>query len=99
MIILLVVAAFVCILAYPAIEYSIDEAIVRTPGLGISNSWRASAVAVGTVLIAVFSLLRLLVDHAEPAHSWRRPSSCLSLPARRCGGRARSSWGSATTIC
>jgi tripartite ATP-independent transporter DctM subunit len=60
-IILLVVAAFVCILAYPAIEYSIDEAIVRTPGLGISNSWRASAVAVGTVLIAVLSLLRLLV--------------------------------------
>jgi tripartite ATP-independent transporter DctM subunit len=59
-IILLVVAAFVCILAYPAIEYSIDEAIVRTPGLGISNSWRASAVAVGAVLIAVFSLLRLL---------------------------------------
>jgi TRAP-type C4-dicarboxylate transport system permease small subunit len=60
-IILLVVAAFVCILAYPAIEYSIDEAIVRTPGLGISNSWRASAVAVGAVLIAVLSLLRLLV--------------------------------------
>ena len=60
-VILLVVAAFVCILAYPAIEYSIDEAIVRTPGLGISNSWRASAVAVGAVLIAVLSLLRLLV--------------------------------------
>jgi tripartite ATP-independent transporter DctM subunit len=59
-IILLVVAAFVCILAHPAIEYSIDEAIVRTPGLGISNSWRASAVAVGAVLIAIFSLLRLL---------------------------------------
>ena len=60
-IILLVVAAFVLILAYPAIEYSIDEAIVRTPGLDISNSWRASAVAVGAVLIAIFSLLRLLV--------------------------------------
>ena len=60
-IILLVVAAFVLILVYPAIEYSIDEAIVRTPGLNISNSWRASAVAVGAVLMAVFSLLRLLV--------------------------------------
>src|SRR3990172_4777935 len=59
--ILLVVVAFVCILAYPAIEFSIDEAIVRTPGLGISNSWRASAVAVGVVLIAIFSLLRLPV--------------------------------------
>ncbi len=60
-IILLVVAAFVIIIARPAIEYAIDEAIVRTPGLGISNSWRSSAVAVGAILIAVFSLLRLLV--------------------------------------
>jgi tripartite ATP-independent transporter DctM subunit len=60
-IVLLVVAAFVLILVYPAIEYSIDEAIVRTPGLNISNSWRSSAVAVGAVLMTVFSLLRLLV--------------------------------------
>jgi tripartite ATP-independent transporter DctM subunit len=60
-IILLVVAAFVLILLYPAIQYSIDEAIVRTPGLNISNSWRASAVAMGAALMAVFLLLRLLV--------------------------------------
>jgi tripartite ATP-independent transporter DctM subunit len=60
-VVLLVIAAFVFILAYPAIEYSLDEAIVRTPGLDISNSWRASAVAVAAVLIGVFSLLRLLV--------------------------------------
>jgi len=58
---LLVVAAFVLILVYPAIDYSIDEAIVKTPGLNISNSWRASAVAVAALLIALFSLLRLLV--------------------------------------
>ena len=60
--ILLVVAAFVLLIIYPAIEYAIDEAIVRTPGLGISNSWRASAVAVGAILIAVFSVLRLLAS-------------------------------------
>ena len=59
--ILLVIAAFVLLIVYPAIEYAIDEAIVRTPGLDISNSWRASAVAVGAILIAVFSLLRLAV--------------------------------------
>ena len=59
--ILLVVAAFVLLIVYPAIEYAIDEAIVRTPGLDISNSWRASAVAVGAILIAVFSFLRLAV--------------------------------------
>ena len=60
-IVLLVVATFVLILVYPAIDYSIDEAIVKTPGLNISNSWRASAVAIGALLIAVFSLLRLVV--------------------------------------
>src|SRR6185436_4892173 len=59
--VLLVIAAFVLLIAWPAIEYAIDEAIVRTPGLDISNSWRASAVAVGAILIAVFSLLRLAV--------------------------------------
>jgi tripartite ATP-independent transporter DctM subunit len=59
-VILLVIAAFVLIIIYPAIEYAIDEAIVRTPGLGISNSWRASAVAAGAILIAIFSVLRLI---------------------------------------
>src|SRR6185369_14376137 len=57
--ILLVIAAFVLLIVHPAIEYAIDEAIVRTPGLDISNSWRASAVAAGAILIAVFSVLRL----------------------------------------
>ena len=57
--ILLVIAAFVLIIVGPASEYAIDEAIVRTPGLGISNSWRSSAVAAGAVLIAIFSVLRL----------------------------------------
>ena len=56
---LLVIAAFVLLIAHPAIEYAIDEAIVRTPGLDISNSWRASAVAACAILIAVLSILRL----------------------------------------
>jgi TRAP-type C4-dicarboxylate transport system permease small subunit len=58
-VILLVIATFVLLVVHPAIEYAIDEAIVRTPGLDISNSWRASAVAAGAILIAVFSVLRL----------------------------------------
>jgi TRAP-type C4-dicarboxylate transport system permease small subunit len=57
--ILLVIAAFVLLIVHPAIEYAVDEAIVRTPGLDISNAWRASAVAAGAILIAAFSLLRL----------------------------------------
>ncbi len=59
-VVLVAIAAFVLMIAWPAIEYAIDEAIVRTPGLDISNSWRAAAVAVGAVLIAAFALLRLL---------------------------------------
>src|SRR4051794_32856408 len=57
--VLLVIAAFVLLIIYPAIEYAADEAIVRTPGLNISNSWRATAVAAGAILIAVFAFLRL----------------------------------------
>jgi tripartite ATP-independent transporter DctM subunit len=60
-VVLLVVAAFVLILDYPAVKYSIGETIVRTPGLNISSSWQASAVAVGAVLIGVFAILRLFV--------------------------------------
>lgn len=67
-VILLVIAAFVVIILLPAIEYSIHEAIVRTPGMDISNSWRASAVAVGAALIAALTVLRLLV--AAPSLKW-----------------------------
>lgn len=61
-VVLLVLAGFVLILAYPAVEYTVEEAIVRTPGLEISNAWRASAVAAGAVLMAVLALLRLVVS-------------------------------------
>ena len=88
--IVLVVAAFVLFIIHPAIEYAIDEAIVRTPGLDISNSWRASAVAAGAILIAAFSLLRLAIVSPSMkflAASVRSPCSC----AWRCGSRARCS--------
>ncbi len=65
-VILLVIAAFVLLIVHPAIEYAIDEAIVRTPGLDISNAWRASAVAAGAILIAAFSVLRLAATASGP---------------------------------
>ena len=95
--VLLVIAAFVLLIVWPAIEYAIDEAIVRTPGLDISNSWRASAVAAGAILIAVFSLLRLAVT----APSLKFLAASVASPcssAWRSGSRARCSWASATTI-
>ena len=78
-VILLVIAAFVLLVVHPAIEYAIDEAIVRTPGLGISNSWRASAVAAGAILIAVFSVLRLATT--SPGLKFLVASASIAYPA------------------
>jgi len=84
--VLLVIAAFVLLIAWPAIEYAMDEAIVRTPGLDISNSWRASAVAVGAMLIAVFSPSRHRASSFSP-QARRSRCSC----AWRSGSPARCS--------
>ena len=89
--VLLVIAAFVLLIAWPAIEYAIDEAIVRTPGLDISNSWRASAVAAGAILIAVFSLLRLAVMAPSVKFLAGERRHSPSSSAWRSGSRARSS--------
>ena len=37
-----------------------DESFITTPALQISNAWRAAALPVGTCLMAVFALLRLV---------------------------------------
>ena len=50
---------------------------MRTPGLDISNSWRASAVAVGAILIAAFS---------APARSRRRVAE-REVSRGQCSGR------------
>ena len=52
--------AFVCLLAWPAWEWAADERFITTPALEISNAWRAAALPTGIVLMAVFSVLRLL---------------------------------------
>ncbi len=52
--------AFLAMVAWPAWEYAADERAITTPALEISNLWRAAALPVGIVLMAVFSVLRLL---------------------------------------
>jgi len=52
--------AFLLLIAHPAIDYASEEAIVVTPALEISNSWRASALPIGFGLMIVLSLMRLL---------------------------------------
>lgn len=52
--------AFLLLIAHPAYEYASEEAVIVTPALEISNAWRAFALPVGTVLMALICVLRLL---------------------------------------
>jgi tripartite ATP-independent transporter DctM subunit len=51
---------FLILIVHPAYEYASDEGVITTPALQISNAWRAAALPVGTCLMALFALLRLV---------------------------------------
>ncbi|HXP29926.1 MAG TPA: TRAP transporter large permease subunit [Stellaceae bacterium] len=53
------VIVFVLLILWPAGEYAQDEYAIITPALEIHNSWRAAALPVGAVLMAVVALARL----------------------------------------
>ncbi|MBN8918097.1 MAG: TRAP transporter large permease subunit [Rhizobiales bacterium] len=57
---LVVCLAFLLLLFHPALEFAIEEQIITTPALEISNAWRASALPIGIGLMILFGLLRLL---------------------------------------
>jgi tripartite ATP-independent transporter DctM subunit len=52
--------AFLAMVAWPAVQYAIEEQDITTPALSISNAWRAAAIPVGIFLMGFFSILRLL---------------------------------------
>ena len=52
--------AFLLMVVWPAWQYAYDEMAITTPALEISNLWRAAALPVGIVLMALFAALRLL---------------------------------------
>ena len=52
--------AFLILIVHPAYEYAYEESFITTPALQISNTWRAAALVVGTCLMALFALLRLI---------------------------------------
>jgi tripartite ATP-independent transporter DctM subunit len=56
--------AFLLLIVHPAYDYAYEESFITTPALQISNSWRAAALPVGTCLMALFALLRL-VRHGD----------------------------------
>lgn len=76
--VLAVVAAltFLLLIAYPAYEFAHDEAVVTTPALDISNAWRAAALPVGTALMLLFALMRLL-----EVGSWRLVGGAVAVVA------------------
>jgi tripartite ATP-independent transporter DctM subunit len=51
--------AFLAMVIWPAMEYASEEVAITTPALEISNAWRAAALPVGLVLMALFAGLRL----------------------------------------
>jgi tripartite ATP-independent transporter DctM subunit len=52
--------AFLLLLAWPSYQYAYEESFITTPALQIPNIWRAAALPVGTCLMALFALLRLV---------------------------------------
>jgi len=60
-------AAFIIALIHPAYEYTLDEALIITPGLGISNAWRAAALPAG-VLLMLIVLATGAAERLSPAH-------------------------------
>lgn len=52
--------AFLALILVPALEYAAEERFIVTPALEISNGWRAAAIPVGTALMIVVALLRIV---------------------------------------
>jgi TRAP-type C4-dicarboxylate transport system permease small subunit len=52
--------AFLLFMIEPAYEFASDELYVTTPALELSNAWRATALPVGLVLMAVVALIQLV---------------------------------------
>jgi tripartite ATP-independent transporter DctM subunit len=51
--------AFLALVIHPAIEYALDEIVIATPALEISNAWRAAALPIGLGLMIVIGLLKI----------------------------------------
>src|ERR1700733_5820458 len=52
--------AFLLLVIWPAYDYAYEESFITTPALQIPNTWRDAALPVGTALMALFALLRLV---------------------------------------
>ncbi len=67
--------ALLLFVAWPAWQFAHNQQIITTPAMGLSDLWRAAAMPVGIVLMALFALLRLLRECTP-----RRAVGALALP-------------------
>lgn len=51
--------AFLAFIMHPAVDYAIDEIMIITPALEVSNVWRSAALPVGIGLMLIFGVLRI----------------------------------------
>src|SRR6202044_3100383 len=51
--------AFLLLIAQPAYNFAVEQVAITTPALEIKDAWRAAALPVGTILMALFALARL----------------------------------------
>jgi tripartite ATP-independent transporter DctM subunit len=58
--------AFLLLIAWPSYQYAQDETFITTPALGLNNAWRAAALPCGTLLMAMFAVLRLMRAESLP---------------------------------
>ena len=51
--------AFLALIMRPAVEYALDEIMIVTPALEVSNVWRAAALPISIGLMLIFGVLRI----------------------------------------
>ena len=89
--------AFIVMLLPAAIEHVKVEAIVITPTLEISSSWRAAAMPAGLVLMALFVVVRMARQPAAP-DARHAGASCFSACVRLLPCAPAICWASAASI-
>lgn len=67
-------ATFLLLVGYPAYEFALDEIIVTSPSLEISNAWRAAALPCGITLMGIAAVLKF----AEVSN-WRQLALALCI--------------------
>ncbi len=66
--------ALLVLVAWPAWQFAHNQQIITTPAMGLSDLWRAAAMPLGIVLMALVALLRLLRECTP-----RRAAGALAL--------------------